>query len=157
MKEKEKNQSVCFHCGNEFCDDASFFVDWKNESRACCSKVCADTASQIIDKGLGDFYCLPRPKISRIKKQSSCCCSSKTVHEVEEAYFSHTLSENISESFLFLPDLHCSSCAWVVERALKQLSGVVEVGINALTRRVSVSYKQDNRFSKNILVILKRK
>ncbi len=144
MKDHQEKQPVCFHCGNEFSDGVSFFVEWKNEARVCCSQACADTASQIIEKGLGDFYCLPRPKISRNKKKGSCCCcSSKSVHEVEEAYFSHTLSENISESFLFLPGLHCSSCAWVVERALKQLTGVVEVGVNALTRRVSVSYKKD--------------
>ena len=147
MNEMKNNQLVCFHCGNKFSDDSSFFVKWKDEARACCSQVCANTASQIIDKGLGDFYCLPRPKVVRVnktkQKESSCCCSSKKVHEVEEAYFSHALSENVSESFLFLPDLHCSSCAWVVERALKQLNGIVDVGINALTRRVSVSYKKD--------------
>lgn len=147
MNENQEVQSVCFHCGNVTSSNATFFVNWKNEARTCCSQACVDTATQIIDKGLGDFYCLPRPKVVKAnklnKKETYCCCSSNKVHAVEEAYFSHSLSENISENFLFLPDLHCSSCAWVVERALKQLSGVVDVGVNALTRRVSVSYKKD--------------
>ncbi len=130
-----KKAESCFHCGGSVA--SGFALEWDGGTRNCCSASCCHTAQNIIKKGLGDFYRLPR---SSRKKDVSARLDGKQLSREQSDYFSRSLAEHSRESFLYIPALHCSSCAWVIERALTQLNGVTQAGINSLTRRVHVVF-----------------
>lgn len=111
----------CLHCGQPLAEKA--------RGTFCCSG-CAAVYAVIHDLGLADYYRfrpdLPSPAVGEL--EASWVPDEEAAQEL--------LFEG--EYYFLLDGLHCAACAWLIERALEGLPGVLGVGVNYASQRLRV-------------------
>lgn len=70
--------------------------------------------------------------------------SRSRLTELEAHYQSalHVIDENISEIQLFIPDIHCTSCCWLIEKRLLQLKAVSEAQAQFHSHKLTVRWNK---------------
>jgi len=110
----EKEEVLCYHCG-EACPDVNNIADEKN---FCCDG-CKAVYLMLSENGLCSYYDIDNSKGISPKLAKS---DEKFAYLDEEATVKSLLSfENESEAHVTfsLPQMHCSSCVWLLEHLYK--------------------------------------
>lgn len=147
-KEIQQKQS-CYHCGDD-CKSEPIRYDEKN----FCCEGCKMVYDIINQKGLCDYYDLEQnPGLSQKIK-------------VREGKFAFLDDESISSQLIhfkegnqhhvtfYLPQMHCSSCVWLLEHLNKINSGIIKSQVNFIKKEVTVVYQQPLVSLKQIAEIL---
>ncbi len=147
-KETQQKQS-CFHCGDD-CKSEPVLYD---EKPFCCEG-CKMVYDIIHQKGLCDYYDLEQnPGLSQKVK-------------VREGKFAFLDDESISNRLIhfsegdqkhitfYLPQMHCSSCVWLLEHLNKINPGILKSQVNFIKKEVTVVYHHSKISLKRIAEIL---
>ena len=98
----------------------------------CCAG-CAAAARWIHDAGLGDYYRLrsesaPRP-------EAEAADYGAWMHP--DIVANHVVAVEGGLQVTVLTDaMRCAACAWLIDRALRAMPGVLDAGANAVTGRI---------------------
>lgn len=136
MKEAVINQTICFHCGVD-CDanDLSKF-----DNKYFCCNGCK-TVYQILNKSdLCDYYSFN--KVAGVK----------VISENHAQHFSFLDNQSIAAKFItfsnqqqtavtfYLPQIHCSSCLWLLENLRKLNSHIFFSLVNFPAKEVTIYF-----------------
>ncbi len=134
------NLKNCLHCKTEF----------KGKSDYCCMG-CASAHKIISGFGLDSFYKFLESQTERKKLNLQ---NTQIEEDVDMTEFVIKDENNSFTLNLFIEGLHCSSCVWLIEEALKKQPDITHARLNMSTRRLVIKWngkkKQGNEYTKLI-------
>ncbi|SFN60456.1 heavy metal translocating P-type ATPase [Dokdonella immobilis] len=131
------NATACFHCGEPNPAAPVVLARVQGRERAVCCPGCKAAAEWIDTLGLGDYYRLRSEPALRSDLDFDYSAwdrpALRRLHVREAA-------ADRAEVIVLVDGLRCSACAWLIERAMRGTPGVLDVGVNALARRVVLGF-----------------
>ncbi len=125
---------VCAHCGETATTVIQATLD--GVERAYCCHGCAGAASWIASSGFGDYYrwrSAPGPRVEAADDYGDW--------DRDEVLQTHSEATEGGRTIrLALGGMHCAACAWLVDKALRQAPGVLEVRANAVDGRLQLRW-----------------
>jgi len=126
----------CWHCGEPL-PPAPAHVDVDGTPRAFCCDGCAAAAQWIRDSDLDDYYRLRSEHASRVGTEPA----DFAVWDRDDVVAGHARDVDGGREITVLTDgMRCAACAWLIDRALAKERGVVDVGANAVTGRIRLTW-----------------
>jgi Cu+-exporting ATPase len=146
-EKKIETSLICYHCGDE-CKDDSIRID---EKIFCCNG--CKTVYEILDQNrLCNYYNLDQtPGISpdlNFGSRFDYLDDPFTIQKLLDFQ-----DENISKATFHIPQMHCSSCIWLLENLYKLNHAVSFSQVNFLKKELSVTFHH-NKFPLKELVKL---
>ncbi len=107
----------------------------------CCAG-CQAVAQAIINSGNESYYRFREEKASTGQELVPEFLDKIKVydHPSVQQQFVHNESAQIKQVSLIIEGIVCAACIWLNEQYLRQLPGIVEVGINYSTHRASIKW-----------------
>ncbi|NJB81849.1 heavy metal translocating P-type ATPase [Wenyingzhuangia aestuarii] len=128
-----KEENTCYHCGDEAIEAIVLFDD-----KTFCCNGCKTVYQIFSDHDLSDYYHLETsPGISpdAIKGKYSFLSNPTIVDKLLDFK-----EEGIEIVTLYIPQIHCSSCVWVLENLQKLHGGIVNSRVHFSKKTVQVTY-----------------
>ena len=133
----EKIQT-CYHCG-EKCENSNIRI---NEKYFCCNG-CKLVYELLEQNDMCLYYNLDEKPGSTQKEQGG---SFKYNYLDDKSIINHIIdftdSTHTSVTF-FIPDMHCSSCIWLLENLYKINSSIISSKVNFLRKELSLTYLEE--------------
>lgn len=154
MERAEKQDNVigedliCFHCGDECSDDTIR----KNEKIFCCNG--CKTVYEIFEQNnLCDYYTIDQnPGSARkhnIKRNYDFLDDITLIQKMLD--FSNGKLATVTFN---IPQMHCSSCIWILENLNKLDEGILSSQVNFLQKKVFIKFLEDKTSLKKIVELL---
>ena len=144
------NSHSCFHCGDP-CDP----IDVEFDDKHFCCNGCK-TVFQILSESNLDLY-------YKLEDQPGIKPESEVGHKYD--FLENETIENrlldfhdagIKKVRIFLPDIHCSSCIYLLENLARIESSVIHSEVNFVNKTAHISFKEDELSLKQLAVLLDR-
>ena len=145
---KIKNQIICYHCG-DICKDESIAID---DKYFCCSG--CKTVYEILNQGeLCTYY----------NFQENPGISPKNFESKKFDYLDDVITINklldfsddkISKITFFIPQMHCSSCIWLLENLFKLNPAITSSTVNFVRKELNVKYLHEKISLKEVVVLI---
>ena len=137
---------ICFHCG-ELCQEETVQLD---EKSFCCTG--CKTAYQILDEsGLCSYYDLEtNPGINLKNTKSRTRFDYLEDEEVIDRISDFRNQQQLSIT-LYIPNIHCTSCVWLLENLQKLDEGVLQTSVNFLKREFSLLIDVEKTSLRNVV------
>ncbi len=134
MSRETKAAATCYHCGEE-CPDDSYTI---NEKLFCCSG-CRNVYQLLNENQLDEYYCLNKTPGQTIQRNFEE--KFRFLDEPELAgQLIHFRNGQQSRVTLYLPQIHCSSCLWLLENLQRLDEGIIYSNVNFTTKEISVAF-----------------
>ena len=138
----------CYHCGDE-CKDDSIRID---EKLFCCNG--CKTVYEILDQNkLCNYYNLDQtPGISpnlNFGSRFDYLDDPSTIQRLLDFQ-----DENVSKVTFHIPQMHCSSCIWLLENLYKLNNGVSTSQVDFLKKELNVTFDHNKISLKNLVQLL---
>ncbi|MEM1135742.1 MAG: heavy metal translocating P-type ATPase metal-binding domain-containing protein [Bacteroidota bacterium] len=141
----------CYHCGDD-CGKHPVIV---NEKFFCCEG-CKTVYEILQESNLCDYYQIEKtPGIKKTKTSVSNKYASFDIDAIRDEYI-HFSHNHITGVTFFIPNIHCSSCIWLLENLNKLHESVLKVLVDFPKKEVTITFKED-KFSLRALAELLEK
>lgn len=147
-KSNTKNQIICYHCG-DFCKDESIAIE---DKYFCCTG--CKTVYEILNQGeLCTYYNFQEnpgisPKNFEAKK-FDYLDDTTTINKLLD--FS---DDKISKITFFIPQMHCSSCIWLLENLFKLNPAITSSTVNFVRKELTVKFLHQKISLKDVVVLI---
>ncbi|WP_420387646.1 heavy metal translocating P-type ATPase [Roseivirga sp.] len=131
-----KEETKCYHCG----DDCYKGRITSNDKDFCCTG-CKTVYEILSENELCDYYTLEsNPGVTQKNKSAlfDFLDNEEIVRSVLE--FSDGKHERVT---LAIPNIHCSSCIWLLEHLERMNPGVIDSKVDFSQRRLTVHYNRE--------------
>lgn len=153
MLENKKNRILndlaCYHCGDN-CPDNSIYID---DKFFCCSG-CKLVYEILNEKNMCNYYSIDtNPGMA----QKNPVAKNKFEYLDNESIISKILDfsdGNYSKVTFIIPQMHCSSCIWLLENLYKLDGGVVESRVNFLKREINIGFRNGETSLRKVVELL---
>ena len=125
----------CYHCG-EKSDDTYIHYDDKN---FCCIG-CKNVYALLKDNGMCDFYALNEGAGKSRKNTSLSEFLFLDEPEIEQKLVQYK-DDQITKIELFIPQIHCSSCIWLLENLNTLNASIQYSSVNFTQKTVDIQFK----------------
>ena len=129
----------CFHCQAPLPPGETVACEKDGETRYFCCHGCEAAAQLIESLHLESFY--------RFREQCAVEAPSPRAQTAlppqEYADSIQPLPDGRRELRLFIPDIRCAACIWLLEQVLSKQAGVVQVQLNFAKRRLRLVCRED--------------
>jgi Cu2+-exporting ATPase len=128
---------ACFHCGEPVGDGTPLLATVGGQAHAVCCIGCRAAVEWIDGLGLADYYRLREGAGTRAAPADDFAewdrprLARRHVRELDAGR---------CEATVLVEGMHCSACAWLIERALSRCEGVHEATVSPLVQRVRVAF-----------------
>ena len=140
--------TLCFHCGDE-CRNSLFF-----DGKSFCCDGCRLVYEILNENNLCNYYSLnDAPGITQKKLFHNQQFAFLDDIRVKQKLISFTNGKITSLTF-YIPQMHCSSCIWLLENLSRINAGVIRSQVNFLRREASVTYYEDHLSLRRIVELL---
>lgn len=138
----------CYHCGEE-CSNASIRID---DKYFCCQG--CRTVYEILDQNkLCNYY--------DIEKTPGITLSDLNLRKFDylddpivQSKLTDFKNENITTVTFYIPQMHCSSCIWLLENLNKINSSVLDSRVDFLKKKLSIRFLNNGINLKEIVALL---
>lgn len=139
----EKTLDSCFHCGLPL-NGSKLTVQIEGNDQPMCCAGCQAVAAAIINSGNQNYYRFREEKAATGAELVPEFLNKIKVydHPAVQQQFVHSESDQIREVSLIIEGIVCAACIWLNEQFLRQLPGIISVGINYSTHRASVKWNE---------------
>ncbi|MDJ0881985.1 MAG: heavy metal translocating P-type ATPase [Gammaproteobacteria bacterium] len=136
-----ESRQDCFHCGLPL-NGSPLSVEINGIQEPMCCAGCQAVAQAIINSGNESYYRFREEKASTGQELVPEFLDKIKVydHPSVQQQFVHNESAQIKQVSLIIEGIVCAACIWLNEQYLRQLPGIVEVGINYSTHRASIKW-----------------
>ncbi len=128
--------TLCYHCGDE-CKDHLIHADGKS---FCCDG-CSAVYAILNDKDLCDYYTLNKAAGISQKRKSNASFAFLDAPETIDRIIDFR-QDNLVRVHFYLPQIHCSSCLWLLENLHQLLDGIVTSRVHFLKKEVHIQYDE---------------
>src|SRR5581483_5962946 len=131
----------CFHCGQPLAGDQPYAVVADGVARAVCCAGCEAVAQAILAQGAGDYYRLREAAAARPSAPAEDLAPYDDPR-VQQAFVRRVSGGDggACEATLLVEGVRCSACAWLSERALARVAGVLSASVNYASHRATVRW-----------------
>ena len=131
----------CFHCGEPLPAGADFSLAVQGKRQPVCCPGCLAVATLIEEQGLARFYdfrTVPsaRPKDRAPDASPWAVCDRPEV----AARLAPRTAAGRSELRCRVAGVTCAACVWLLERGVRGIEGVTDVGVNPLSGETTVQF-----------------
>lgn len=149
VKQPVKETTLCYHCGTP-CSTTTIVID----DKAFCCEGCKLVYEILNENGLCDYYTLQsHPGLSRIKSLRNDKFSYLDNEEIAKQLYTFTDGRQIIVT-LYLPDVHCASCMWLLEHMNRLNEGIIESRLNYTAKEVTIRFVKDKISLRQIVELL---
>ncbi len=131
---KETDTTTCYHCG-ENCDGSIVY----SEHLFCCNG-CKTVFELLNDNNLCSYYDMNATPGTSLKKD----LNNKKFAYLEDAQVAKQLIQftdgTVSTVSFYIPQVHCSSCIFLLENLFKIREGIKRSSVNFMKREVHITY-----------------
>lgn len=124
----------CYHCGDSIIGKAISF----DQHDFCCNG-CKSVYQLLNDNQLGSFYTLEAKGGSKPSVSNQHKYAFLEVESIRNKFIAFE-DENSAKIVLFLPQIHCSSCIYLLENLAKLLPAVYSCQVNFAKREASITF-----------------
>jgi len=131
---KEGERTTCYHCG-ENCDDVIVF-----EQHNFCCNGCKTVYEILNENNLCSYYDMNSAPGSSLKKEIN---KKKFAYLDDEQVARQLISfsdASISTVTFYIPQVHCSSCIFLLENLFKIKHGIKRCNVNFMKREVNITF-----------------
>lgn len=142
----QADASACFHCGEPIPPGTRIYARLHDAQAAMCCEGCRAVAELIAGVGLEDYYryrCEPGNKPAQASSSSAHDPWLSFARPEVASQFVRDESDGRQSSILLIDGLRCAACAWLIDRMLRRVPGVLEVSVNAAAMRARVVWRGD--------------
>lgn len=139
---------VCYHCG-DICKDKSIVI---NEKYFCCSG--CKTVYEILNQNeLCTYY----------NFENNPGISPKNIESKKFEYLDDQLTINklldfsddkISKITFFIPQMHCSSCIWLLENLFKLNPAIINSTVNFVRKELTIKFLHEKVSLKEVVILI---
>ena len=143
-----KNKLICYHCG-DICTDDSIFI---HDKYFCCNG-CKTVYEILNENQLCNYYTLDQnpgisPKINVVRKFD---------YLNDETIINQLIDfrdENITAVTFIIPQMHCSSCIWLLENLFKINPLINQSKVDFLKKTLNVRFHNQKISLKEVVELL---
>jgi Cu+-exporting ATPase len=134
MKQAEiEQQTTCYHCGNDCADERI-----EQDEKVFCCNGCKEVYSILSQNGLCSYYAYNQhPGVNQAK-------AIKRFDYLQEPSIIKNLIDYSDEKFtivtFYIPEIHCSSCIWLLEHLNKINPAIYHTRVDFLRKQVNIRY-----------------
>ncbi len=143
---KDRINSFCYHCG-ENCDG----IEVRSGDKSFCCEGCKAVYEILDGHNLCDYYSIDGEAGLKVKEVPL----EKRFDYLDDKDIIARLVEfrdkNISSVTFTIPEIHCSSCIWLLERINKVNQGVINSRVDFLQKRISIVFDNDKTSLKEVV------
>ena len=137
-------ETACFHCGLPVPSGANYAAAIDGQRQPMCCHGCQAVAEAIMAAGLSDFY---RHRTAPSRRAEDLIPEQLRGLELYDRpdlqkSFVRAEGEHVREAALILEGIVCAACAWLNERHVGHLPGVLEFRVNYSTHRAQVRWDE---------------
>ncbi len=143
------NSNSCHHCGDEIIGKS---VDFDNK-HFCCNG-CKTVYQLLSESDLSQFYTLEKQAGKRPKNINSSKFLFLDIEEIQKKFIDFEDENNIHTT-LFLPEIHCTSCIYLLENIDKIIPEVKSCQVNFTKREANIIFNKSLKFSELALTLAK--
>ena len=145
------NIQNCYHCGDT-CAETPIVV---NEKVFCCDG-CKAVYELLEENNLCTYYNL---------EQNPGIAGKEPVAEARFAYLDDAgvetqllnfKNDTIGKLTFYIPQMHCSSCIWLLENLFKLNRGIAETTVNFMRKEVAITYFHQKTSLREVVQLLAR-
>jgi Cu+-exporting ATPase len=139
MEKKQLIGSVigCYHCGEEVGSEA---ITWQDKS-FCCSG-CKMVYEILEHAGMCDYYSLDKNPGNQLKKIRADHFAFLDDLKIQQGLIRFK-NESQSHVELYLPQIHCSSCLWLLENLNRLNPAVISSQVQFEKKKVLIVYNHE--------------
>jgi P-type Cu+ transporter len=144
---KISEKIVCYHCGEDCPSDDIVIGD----KYFCCTG-CKTVYEILNEKDMCSYYSLessPGIKPPKHQKQYEYLDDEKTASRIISF-------QNESSAYVnfFIPQIHCTSCIWILENLYKLNEGIFHSEVNFLSKSVLIKYHKEKITLRGVVELL---
>lgn len=134
----------CFHCGLPVPEEADYTVTVDQHDHALCCAGCQAVAQAIVAANLTDYY---RHRTETSRRPQDLIPEQLRNFQLYDRpdlqkSFVRVEGEHVREASLILEGIVCAACAWLNERHVGSLPGVLEFRVNYATHRAQARWDE---------------
>lgn len=141
---------VCYHCGDEVIGKGYFF----DEKSFCCNG-CKTVYQLLKDNNLGSFYTLEANAGAKPSESNQHKYAFLEVESIKSKFIDFE-DDTTARVTLFLPQIHCSSCIYLLENIAKIEPAILNCQVNFAKREASIVFDQSNISLAQLALLLDR-
>jgi len=147
----------CYHCGLPVPAGSPFQARVLGEARALCCPGCQAVAEAIVNGALESYY-LHRSDTAinpqALPQELGEEMALYDRKDVQEPFVQH--QGELASTSLMIEGISCAACGWLIERHLRNLSGVAEASLNLSNHRLNVRWSDAQLPLSELLAELRR-
>lgn len=137
----------CYHCGEPIVQKVVV-----KDKEFCCAG-CANVFEIIQNAGLNNFYDLSQfPGVSQSSPRYFDYLDSSEVQDKIIQY----RDKNRTVVHFILPDVHCVSCVWLLERLHQLHSGIIQSTLNFINKKIIIHFSHDEISLREVAELLQK-
>ncbi|AWL11955.1 Cu(2+)-exporting ATPase [Saliniradius amylolyticus] len=133
----------CYHCHEPVAQQNQYTAEVLGQSRAMCCPGCQAVAQSIVDNGLEDYYRFRTAPAETPSEQQSLLDTLRLYDSPELQQELVADEGNSKQIQLTLEGIKCAACAWLIEKQLLKLDGIIQVAVNVSAHRATVRWQAD--------------
>lgn len=148
LEDKSSTKIFCYHCGDE-CPDELIRI---NEKIFCCNG--CKTVYEILNQhDLCNYYSIENsPGITKkydVKRNLDFLDDPSAKEK-----FIDFSDGKISKATFSIPQMHCSSCIWILENLYKLNPGIISSQVNFLQKKLFINFSEEKTGLRQIVALL---
>ena len=160
MTKRASVHQSCYHCGLDVPLNSDFSLNIEGIRRAMCCPGCAAVTGTIFGNGLQRFYTFRSAPSAQGVANSGLDVEENPyadwdLIDIQSDYISHT-DQGLQSIRLYIGNITCAACTWLIEQHLGKLPGIDRVAINGTTRRGEITWMAESISLSEILRAIKQ-
>lgn len=145
-------QNHCHHCG-EVCADASIQAD----DKIFCCEGCKFVYELLRDSNLCAYYDIESHAGISLKNVPTIQRRSRFDYLEDEQLQRHILefrSESVAKVTFYLPQIHCASCLWLLEKLYKLNDAITASRVDFMRKEVNITFNPQQITLRGVVELL---
>ncbi len=143
-------KTACYHCGDDCLEDKIVLAE-----KSFCCHGCKTVFEVLSENDLSDYYAFEDTPGVTQKREKNTLFDFLDNHEVSRQLLEFADDQQERVTFL-IPNIHCSSCIWLLEHLSRLESAIISSTTNFSQRKLTVSYHVENFSLRSLAELLDR-
>lgn len=145
-----KEKIYCDHCG----DECRTEIIYQDDKYFCCNG-CLFVYNLLSNKGMKDFYDKIDGKGLTPKKFDENEYEFLEDKKIVEALLDYSINGK-SRVTLYIPEIYCSACIWLLENLHRFENGIIESKVNFPQKKLTIVFSESNTNLRKIVELLNK-
>ncbi|MDX1904734.1 MAG: heavy metal translocating P-type ATPase metal-binding domain-containing protein [Thermonemataceae bacterium] len=143
-----QTETICYHCG-DVCKEIIHYDD----KEFCCNG-CKNVYAILQENNLSEYYNIDDLAGVSVKNEIKAeKYAYLNLADVKSKLIDFSDGKIAKVSF-YLPQIHCSSCIWLLENLHKIAKGVLQSRVDFLKKQITITYEEAATNLQNLVILL---